>query len=58
MVIGVPKEIKDQESRVSCTPASVNQFVHEGHTVYVETSIERPGRPYWKKRKTSGQRLT
>ncbi len=36
MVIGVPKEIKDQESRVSCTPASVNQFVHEGHEVFVE----------------------
>lgn len=36
MIIGVPKEIKDQESRVSCTPASVNQFVHEGHTVYVQ----------------------
>ena len=38
MVIGVPKEIKDQERRVSCTPAAVNQFVHEGHTVYVEAS--------------------
>lgn len=36
MIIGVPKEIKDQESRVSCTPASVNQFVVNGHTVYVE----------------------
>ncbi|NLK02732.1 MAG: alanine dehydrogenase [Clostridiaceae bacterium] len=37
MLIGVPKEIKDQESRVSCTPAAANQFVLEGHTVLVET---------------------
>lgn len=37
MIIGVPKEIKDQESRVSCTPASVNELVQAGHTVYVET---------------------
>ncbi len=36
MIIGVPKEIKDQESRVSCTPASANALVHAGHTVYVE----------------------
>lgn len=36
MIIGVPKEIKDQESRVSCTPAAVNQLVHAGHTVIVE----------------------
>lgn len=36
MIIGVPKEIKDQESRVSCTPAAVQQFVNQGHTVYVE----------------------
>lgn len=37
MVIGIPKEIKDQESRISCTPAAVQQFVQDGHTVYVET---------------------
>lgn len=36
MIIGVPKEIKEQESRVSCTPAAVYQLVQAGHTVYVE----------------------
>lgn len=37
MIIGVPKEIKEQESRVACTPAAVYQLVQAGHTVYVET---------------------
>lgn len=36
MVIGVPKEIKAQEGRVSATPAVANQLVHAGHTVLVE----------------------
>ncbi len=36
MIIGVPKEIKPQESRVSVTPAGVHQLVQAGHTVYVE----------------------
>lgn len=36
MIIGVPKEIKDREGRVSQTPASVKQFVDSGHTVYLE----------------------
>lgn len=36
MIIGVPKEIKAQESRVAATPAAVNALVNAGHTVYVE----------------------
>ncbi len=36
MIIGVPKEIKNQESRVSAIPATVHQLVSKGHTVYVE----------------------
>lgn len=36
MIIGVPKEIKDHEGRVSATPASVEQFVKSGHTVYFQ----------------------
>lgn len=36
MIIGVPKEIKDHEGRVSATPASVEQFVSKGHTVLFE----------------------
>ncbi len=36
MIIGVPKEIKDNEYRVAMTPGGVNQLVHEGHEVWVE----------------------
>ncbi len=36
MLIGVPKEILDQEYRVSITPAGVYALVSQGHTVYVE----------------------
>jgi len=37
MRIGVPKEIKDHESRVSLTPAGVGELVSQGHEVMVET---------------------
>jgi alanine dehydrogenase len=37
MIIGVPKEIKDQESRVGITPAGVKALTEAGHTVLVET---------------------
>lgn len=37
MIIGVPKEIKDNENRVSLTPAGAYDLVHSGHTVLVET---------------------
>lgn len=36
MKIGIPKEIKNQEYRVSMIPASVKDLVQRGHTVYVE----------------------
>ena len=37
MKIGVPKEIKSQESRVAMTPAGVMELVHRfGHEVYVQ----------------------
>ena len=38
MIIGVPKEIKDHESRVGVTPAGVKALVEAGHTVLVETN--------------------
>jgi alanine dehydrogenase len=38
MIVGVPREIKDRENRVSVTPAGVNQYVLQGHTVLVETT--------------------
>ncbi|MDQ3694988.1 MAG: alanine dehydrogenase [Chloroflexota bacterium] len=36
MIVGVPKEVKDREHRVSMTPAGVGEFVARGHTVIVE----------------------
>lgn len=36
MKIGVPKEIKNNESRVGLTPGGVHAFVEAGHTVLVE----------------------
>ncbi len=38
MIIGVPKEIKNNEYRVGMTPAGVDVLVSEGHELYVETS--------------------
>ena len=37
MTIGVPKEVKDHESRVGITPAGVKALVEAGHKVLVET---------------------
>ena len=36
MIIGIPKEIKNNENRVSMTPAGVQQLVKHGHTVIVQ----------------------
>jgi alanine dehydrogenase len=36
MIIGVPKEVKDHESRVGVTPAGVRALVDAGHKVLVE----------------------
>jgi len=38
MIIGVPKEIKNNENRVALTPAGVTALVNRGHTVYVQAS--------------------
>jgi alanine dehydrogenase len=37
MQIGVPKEIKDHESRVGLTPSGVRELTGQGHEVFVET---------------------
>lgn len=37
MVIGVPKEIKEQEARVALPPSAAYQLAKRGHTVLVET---------------------
>jgi alanine dehydrogenase len=36
MIIGIPKEVKDDEYRVAITPAGVRELTSAGHTVYVE----------------------
>jgi len=37
MIIGVPKEIKNNESRVALTPAGAHEFIRRGHKVLIET---------------------
>lgn len=38
MIIGVPKEIKNNEFRVAITPSGVREFVKHGHQVLIETN--------------------
>src|SRR5579871_1467553 len=38
MIIGVPKEIKEQEYRVALLPSGAYQLVQDGHEVLVERS--------------------
>jgi alanine dehydrogenase len=38
MIVGIPREVKDRENRVSATPAAVHEYVANGHEVIVETS--------------------
>jgi alanine dehydrogenase len=42
MIIGVPKEIKDNEARVGVTPAGVKSLTEAGHKVLVETEAGAP----------------
>ena len=37
MIIGVPREIKDNEYRVAMTPGGVRQLTVSGHTARIET---------------------
>ena len=36
MIIGVPKEIKNNENRVGMTPSGVAEVVKQGHQVYIQ----------------------
>lgn len=38
MIVGVPREVKDRENRVSVTPAGAREYVNHGHTVIVEAA--------------------
>lgn len=46
MIIGIPKEIKNNENRVALTPAGAKELVKRRHTVYVQhTAGENSGFP-------------
>ncbi len=36
MIIGIPKEVKVRENRVSMVPGAVELLVHKGHNVYIQ----------------------
>ena len=38
MIVGIPKEIKNNENRVALTPAGAQELVKRGHNVYVQAS--------------------
>ncbi len=38
MIIGVPKEIKNNENRVAVTPAGVKELAKQGHDVFVQST--------------------
>ncbi len=38
MIVGVPKEIKNNENRVALTPAGVRELTKKGHTVFIQTT--------------------
>ncbi|MBA4299904.1 alanine dehydrogenase [Algoriphagus alkaliphilus] len=46
MIIGIPKEIKNNENRVALTPAGAKELIKRGHSVYVQhTAGEGSGFP-------------
>lgn len=38
MIIGVPKEIKNNENRVALTPSGVAEFKKHGHQIYIQST--------------------
>lgn len=38
MILGVPKEIKNNENRVAITPAGVREFKKRGHQIYIQST--------------------
>ncbi len=58
MKIGIPKEIKNNESRVALTPGGTKTLVQNGHEVYVETHAgENSGFTDEQYKKSGGQIL-
>ncbi|MBJ6128527.1 hypothetical protein [Microvirga splendida] len=46
MLIGVPSEIKDNEARVGLIPSSVQELVHHGHQVMVQSGADNATLPF------------
>jgi alanine dehydrogenase len=44
VIIGVPKEVKDNEYRVALTPEGACELTHLGHQVLVQASTSPPSR--------------
>lgn len=38
MIIGVPKEIKNNENRIALTPAGAQELIKRGHEVYIQST--------------------
>ncbi|HEX5170564.1 MAG TPA: alanine dehydrogenase, partial [Cyclobacteriaceae bacterium] len=38
MIIGIPKEIKNNENRVALTPAGTQELIKRGHTIYIQST--------------------
>lgn len=57
MIVGVPREIKNNEFRVGLTPAGVAEFVHHGHTVVVERGAGEGSSFTDRQYETAGARL-
>jgi alanine dehydrogenase len=38
MIVGIPKEIKDNENRVAITPAGVKELKKRGHEIYIQST--------------------
>lgn len=48
MNVGVPKEIKTHELRVSLTPTAAHEYVAAGHCVVVESRASTAWRSKWR----------
>ena len=57
MLIGVPKEIKNNESRVAITPAGVHALTLAGHQVVVEKSAGEGSGISYQEYSTAGARI-
>ena len=36
MIIGIPKEVKNNEKRVALTPHGASELIEQGHTIYIQ----------------------